>query len=99
MTDFAIDRIKTPTVPTWCAVDALHLGRDGESDTRRPNVAEEVPVAFRYNGFSHAVMMATPDDLNDFAAGFSLTEGIIQGANDIVDSRNFWISAGPRNVP
>jgi FdhD protein len=85
MTDFAIDRIKTPTVPTWCAVDALHLGPHGDSDARRPDVAEEVPVAFRYNGFSHAVMMATPDDLNDFAAGFSLTEGIIQGAGDIVD--------------
>src|SRR6201990_2777057 len=85
MTDFVIDRINMPTVPTWRAVGALHLGPHGESEARRPNVAEEVPVAFRYNGFSHAVMMATPDDLNDFAAGFSLTEGIIQGANDIVD--------------
>src|SRR6201994_111114 len=85
MTDFVIDRINMPTVPAWRAVGALHLGPHGESEARRPNVAEEVPVAFRYNGFSHAVMMATPVDLNDFAAGFSLTEGIIQGANDIVD--------------
>jgi FdhD protein len=85
MTDFAIDHINTQTLPVWRAVDALHLGRDGESDARSSAVAEEVPVAFRYNGFAHAVMMATPGDLLDFAAGFSLTEGVIHAASDIVD--------------
>lgn len=48
-------------------------------------IAEETPVAFRYGGFAHAVMMATPDDLHDFAVGFTLTEGIIERLTDLRD--------------
>ena len=52
--------------------------RDGECSSGTEDVAEEVPVAFVYNGEPFAVMLASPLDLEDFALGFSITEGIIE---------------------
>jgi FdhD protein len=49
------------------------------------NLAEEVPVAMVYNGVSHAVMLATPQDLDDFGLGFSLSEGILQHPKELYD--------------
>lgn len=48
-------------------------------------VAEEVPVAFSYNGVNHAVMLASPLDLEDFALGFTLGERIVRSARDVYD--------------
>ncbi|TWB47100.1 formate dehydrogenase accessory sulfurtransferase FdhD [Nitrospirillum viridazoti] len=48
-------------------------------------VAEETAVAISYDSAAYAVLMATPHDLEDFALGFSVTEGIITGRADIAD--------------
>lgn len=56
--------------------------KDGTSRADR-NVPEETPVALSYAGTTHAVMMASPADFDDFALGFSLTEGIISHLDEI----------------
>ncbi|GGZ05313.1 formate dehydrogenase accessory sulfurtransferase FdhD [Pseudoduganella plicata] len=58
---------------------------DGRLQTVDEVVSEEVPVAFVYNGITHAVMLATPNDLEDFALGFALSERIVRQARDVYD--------------
>ncbi|QBK05907.1 formate dehydrogenase accessory sulfurtransferase FdhD [Hylemonella gracilis] len=57
--------------------------RDGQVFHGEDWVAEECPVALVYNGISHAVMLATPLDLEDFAFGFSLSEGIVDSPSQV----------------
>jgi len=55
------------------------------AELRDEVVAQEVAVALVYNGVSHAVMMATPCDLEDFARGFTLTEHLVERPSEIYD--------------
>lgn len=57
--------------------------RNGRLSAGSRIVPEEVPIAFSYGGSTQAVMMATPGDLEDFAVGFSLAEGIIADPAEI----------------
>lgn len=59
--------------------------RDGVRSASADVLAVEVPVALEYNGISHVVMLASPNDLEDFALGFSLTEGIIAQPSELYE--------------
>ena len=81
------------TWPTTQQTSVLRL----DGDTVRAcldEVVEEVPVALVYNGISHAVLLATPSDLEDLALGFSLSEGILASRSELYDSEAVARSSG-----
>ncbi len=61
----------------------VQRSRDGQTVIQRDCIAEEIPVALIYNGTAHVVMMATPQNLDDFALGFSLSEGLIEAVQEL----------------
>lgn len=63
--------------------EALRWGTDG-ARAGIETIAEETPVAIAYNGEPHVVMMATPQELEEFALGFSLTEELIRSPRDFL---------------
>jgi FdhD protein len=71
------DPPRTPTPPRGSARRDVERVRGTTREAVADLVAEEVPVALRIDGTPFAVMMATPCDLEDFALGFALTEGLV----------------------
>ncbi len=80
------DSCPSTAISEWQPVAAHETGRefavtrwrDGQAQSQfLDTLAQEVPIALVYNGISHVVMLASPADLEDFAYGFSYTEGII----------------------
>jgi FdhD protein len=67
---------------------------DGGTSVRSATVAEETPLALVYNGWPHVVMMCTPEDLEDFALGFTLTEEIVDRPGDVKSIRAVRHSQG-----
>ena len=70
--------MREPTI----AVPSTVWRRHGTTEGQRI-IPEETAVALSYDGGTYAVMMATPQDLEDFAVGFSITEGVASSPADI----------------
>ncbi len=71
------------TTPQGASLVPILRWREGASHAVDDWVCDEVPVALEFNGIAHAVMLATPCDLEDFALGFGLSEGILETASEL----------------
>jgi len=79
-----IPQIPGENLTTQTGVSEMPVWQRADLSVAQPDwLADEVPVALVYNGISHVVMMTTPKDLEAFAIGFSLSEGIIDAPGDI----------------
>lgn len=71
--------------PAGASQATVTTHRAGRIERATDWLADEVPIALVFNGISHAVMLATPADLDDFALGFGLTEGLLAEASELHD--------------
>ncbi len=83
----------TETPSATLRVECLARRHDVTARSSRV-IPEETPIAFTYGGSTHAVMMATPADLEDFAVGFAITEGLIDAPEDAGDVEILASDAG-----
>lgn len=72
-----------PLPPAGARLAQVVARRAGVAVPQADALADEVPVALVFNGITHAVMLATPTDLADFALGFGLTEGLLEHAGEL----------------
>ena len=79
--------------PTTVTVAARRVA-DGADEDVAETLAVETAVAIEFNGRSHAVMLASPADLEDFALGFALTEGIVRRADELELLEQVWTPQG-----
>jgi FdhD protein len=73
---------------------AVTSWRDGKLAASSRALPEETAIAITYDSVSFAVMMATPDNLEDFAIGFSMSEGIVTNLSDITELKIIPVEAG-----
>ena len=102
MTSSAADSCSLYPAPRIAALhtQAVQLQHAEHGIQRQTRVlASEVPIALVFNGISHAVMMGTPLDLEDFAIGFALSEGIIDSAADCYGVEVTPVAAAAASLP
>ncbi len=80
----------------WPSYQEITVDRwkDGLHEQKLDYVAEEVPISLIYNGLPHVVMLATPTNLEEFALGFSITEGILKNPQELLSTRIYNRSNG-----
>ena len=99
MTEASACSIATLDVPALTTLEVrFHHTQHGVVTEQRV-LANEVPIALVFNGISHAVMMGTPLDLEDFAIGFALSEGIIDSAADCYGVEVRAVAAAAAGLP
>ena len=80
----------------WPSYQEITVDRwkGGLHEKKLDYVAEEVPISLIYNGLPHVVMLATPTNLEEFALGFSITEGILKNPQELLSTRIYNRSNG-----